>query len=296
MEQAVRDWEMCLRGLERKSERTISGYLWNIRHLAAAFPGKSALHYTRKDLEHYLAERALHGWSDSTARQAVATFRKFFGYVCGKKSPARTLPFPRRSKPVRKIRSLTADQASEVLVTFDTATPGGRRDLALVALMIDTGLRSSEVCRLKVSDLDRKERFFEVMAKGGRVRRGRFSTPTGDYLEMWLGSRAAVAQSDVETVFVSLGGKTPGRPLTNRGLREILRRVALRAGLPALAPHDLRRTFAHLALRAGAPTRVLQVAGGWQQLREVETYSREITPEDFDAYSPINHLMGSETA
>lgn len=292
MQQAIRDWEMRLRGSERKSEVTITKYLWNIRRLSKAFPAKAAAQFTRKDLERYLDERSLMGWSDATARQAVATFRKFFAYVCGKKSPAKSLPFPRKSKPVRRIRSLTAEQASEVLVAFDTSTAGGRRDLAIVALGIDTGLRASEICRLQLAEVDLAKRTFEVMAKGGRVRRGRFSTPTGEYLELWLATRAGVARPDATTLFVSLGGKTPGRSLTTRGLRELLKRVAARAGLEALAPHDLRRTFAHLALRAGAPTRVLQVAGDWQQLREVETYSREINLADFDAYAPIGKLMG----
>lgn len=291
MEQLIHDWEMRLRGTERKSEVTITKYLWNMRRLVKEFPRKAAFDYTRKDLERYLSERSLMGWSDATARQAVATFRKFFGYICGKKSPAKALPFPRKSKPKRRLRSLTADQASDVLVTFDTMTAGGRRDLALVALAIDTGLRASEICRLQLKELDLAARTFEVMAKGGRVRRGRYSKPAGEYLGLWLSTRALEAKAGVTTVFVSLGGKTPGRPLTTRGLREILRRVAVRAGLEALAPHDLRRTFAHLALRAGAPTRVLQVAGDWQQLREVETYSREITLGDFDAYSPVGRLM-----
>lgn len=293
MEQIIHDWEMRLRGSERKSERTVSAYLWNMRQLVKEFPAKSPADFTRKDLERYLDKRAVGGWSDSTARQAVATFRGFFRYACGKKSPAKTLPFPRKSKPKRRMRSLTSEQAGDVLVAFDTMTAGGRRDLALVALMIDTGLRAAEVCRIRLSEIDRAERSFEVLAKGGRIRRGRYSAPTGDYLELWLATRAGEVAPGVESVFVSLGGKTPGRQLTTRGLREILRRVAIRAGLEALAPHDLRRTFAHLALRAGAPTRVLQVAGGWQQLREVETYSREITLGDFDAYSPINGLMGS---
>lgn len=290
MEQSMRNWELWLLA-ERKSARTVASYLWHVRRLAAARPGVAVMDFKRADLVAYMAE-ASRAWSPAMMRQAVAALRGFFGYLCGKKSPARALPFPRKGAPVRKVRTLTGEQASGVMAVCESTSAAGARELALLALLLDTGLRASEVCRLAVAEVDLAAHSLSVKAKGDKVRRGRFSAATAHYLATWLGARAAVARPEVGAVFVSLGGITRGRPLTTRGLSKLLARVGLRAGLERLAPHDLRRTFAHLALRAGAPTRVLQAAGGWEQLRQVETYSREIGLADFDQYLAVGRLMG----
>ena len=61
-----------------------------------------------------------------------------------------------------------------------------------------------------------------------------------------------------------------------------------------LSPHVLRRTFATLAIRNGAPTRVVQVAGGWANLSEVQRYSQAIEAQDFDGYSATNVIGGPD--
>lgn len=288
--ETIREWEMRLRA-ERKSARTVAIYLWHTRKLAAANVGRRAKEYKRGDLDRYLAECSL-GWSSSTMRQAVAAFRVFFRYVRGdKKSPARALPFPRKGAPVRRVRTLTAAQASDALAVCESTNAAGLRELALLAVLLDTGLRAAEVCRLQVADVDFGARRLSVRAKGDKTRRGHFSSETGRYLAAWLGARATLARPGVAEVFIALGGTLRGRPLTPRGLSKLLARVGARAGVGKLAPHDLRRTFAHLALRAGSPTRVLQEAGGWEDLRQVETYSREIGLDDFDPYLAVGRLM-----
>jgi integrase len=108
-----------------------------------------------------------------------------------------------------------------------------------------------------------------------------------------LDVRGRVASASVRTVFVSLGGTRPGSPLSPRGLGKICKSLGSRAGLAELSPHDLRRSFAHLALRYGAPTRTVQIAGRWEQLRQVETYSRDLALDDFDPYSPVARLLAT---
>ena len=54
---------------------------------------------------------------------------------------------------------------------------------------------------------------------------------------------------------------------------------------------SLRRTFATIAIKAGAPTRVVQAAGRWGDVSMVERYTADITADDFDRYSPVEALM-----
>ena len=80
--------------------------------------------------------------------------------------------------------------------------------------------------------------------------------------------------------------------MTPSGLRVAFRYMGKRAGLAAFSPHDMRRAFATMAHRLGAPSRLVQVAGRWEDLRMVARYTPSLTAEDFDPYSPVRGLLG----
>ena len=142
------------------------------------------------------------------------------------------------------------------------------------------------------SEVSLTERNLDTIVKGGNAGRGRFSEYTAMQLSAWLSARAGVAKPGVPNLFVSVGGLKPGTPLTPRGLRIVLKKIGAAAGLEEFSPHDLRRTFATLAIRFGAPTRVVQVAGRWDNLEMLERYTATLQAEDIDTYLPVTRLMG----
>jgi len=242
-----------------------------------------------KHLRDWLASKST--WGQSSRHVALSACRSFFRWAIGKSnSPAELIPLPKRV--VKPQRTLTAAQIERLLEPLDTSRPKGVRDLALIALLIDSGLRSSEICRLETEHLDLDERTLVVQVKGGRFEKGVFSAYTASTLESWLSVRPKYARGSARTVFVSVGGGKPGSPLTRYGLQSNLRKLGEAAGIGPISPHDFRRSFATLALRSGAPTRVVQVAGRWRDLGMVEVYSQAITPEDFEPYFPMNGIMG----
>ena len=56
----------------------------------------------------------------------------------------------------------------------------------------------------------------------------------------------------------------------------------------------MRRTFATLAIKNGAPTRLVQIAGRWKNIREVERYTRALDAADLEPYSPVGNLFGDQ--
>jgi integrase/recombinase XerC len=230
-------------------------------------------------------------WGPCSRHTAVTALRAFFAWSLGRaRSPAHLVALPRR--PIRPQRTLSADQAEKLLGSLDTSRRKGIRDLALIALLLDTGLRSSEICRLELIHVELERRTFQALTKGNRWERGVFSEYTRSVAARWLALRPEVAAPDEGAFFVSLGGLTPGKKLTRYGLQITLRALGIRAGIGPISPHDFRRTFATLALRAGAPTRIVQVAGRWRSLAMVERYSQAIQPEDLDGHFPMAAIMG----
>ena len=154
-----------------------------------------------------------------------------------------------------------------------------------------------------MADLDLEKGTLSVVGKGSKEARALFGPETAALLEEWIGVRntwlSHQGLTDPETVFVALGGLTPGKPLTTDGLRKILWRLGEEAGVPRVSPHAFRRAFATLIVVNGASTRVAQVLGRWSNVGMVERYTqvleegsleREIR-EIYRQVSPISRIL-----
>jgi site-specific recombinase XerD len=272
------------------SPLTAAGYQWQLRRLEQAFPGIDVLSLKQADLVHYLANRrAIDRVGNAAIKNGVNAFKSFYKYAQRSRSIARSLTSPPVKKKLQ--RTLTGEQAMAVMAACDTSKARGKRDLAIVCLLLDTGLRESEVCRLKLSDVNMAARALTVQIKGGADGGGVFSLNTAAILGSWLALRAVHAAPGVDTFFVSIGGNHRGTPLTPAGLRCIFRSMGKAAGLAHFSPHDLRRTFAVLASRNGAPSRIVQVAGRWDDLKMVEWYTQALEAKDIDPYLPVSNLL-----
>jgi integrase/recombinase XerD len=223
------------------------------------------------------------GWGSSSRWVAFCAIRKYLTWRFGQ-HPALALRLKREESQMQ--RSLSAEQALQLLASFKLETCKGIRDLAMCALMLDSGLRCSEVCRCDLAKLDLVQSRLTVKIKGSRPGLAVFSELTGSYLQSWLDVRQDVLECDSPALFVSVGGNTPRQRLTRSGLQLIVKRWGECIGI-RLSPHDLRRTFAILALKRGAPTRVLQEAGRWRSVAMVELYTRGISAEEFRRYFPV---------
>lgn len=287
MEEAMTNWLNWLR--LKVSPRTAEAYAWEVERLARAHPGKRPREYREADLTAYLAERRAGGLGAAAIKRAVAAYRSFFGWCCAKRNPAAGLPYPTVKRKVQ--RTLTWDDFLRVLTACDTASDKGKRDVALLCLLLDTGLRASEVCRLKLADLNLENLSLRVVVKGGDEAEGVFTVYTAAQVSAWLAARPRYASDD--TVFVSVSGGTAGKRLTPDGLKDILRKRGQAVGL-ALSPHDLRRTFATLSTINGAPSRLVQQGGRWGNLGMVERYTAALPPHAIRRYLPTGRLSDDD--
>jgi site-specific recombinase XerD len=229
-------------------------------------------------------------WSASTKHTAAATIREFYRYQFGKQHPV-TLVKIKRVDPGPQ-RTLNEEELTALLGQIDTSTEQGVRDMAIVTLLVDTGLRASELCGIEMRRLDIKNKKLTVKIKGGSFGEAVFFEYTQHCLINWLTVRPLVADPENPFVFCSLKGKTPGQQFTRYGLRNFLNTLSRKAGIEVCSTHAMRRTFATLATEHGAPTRLVQVAGRWKSIRMVEVYTQRVNPEKIAPFSPVNHIMG----
>ncbi len=227
-------------------------------------------------------------WSPSTRFNHLVALRGYFKWAGN--TEAQTISLPKKIVQNPR-RGLTPDETLRLLAVPDTSTLMGIRNIAILALLIDTGLRAGEVSNVQLQDLRLDELAVHSKTKGGIWNWAIFSEYTALLIHDWMGPRRKIALDD--HLFVSFGGPKTGQQLTRWGVNHVVRRHAELAGMD-LCAHELRHTFAQVALLAGAPTRILQKAGRWKSLRMVENYTGRIQLEEFRPYLPMNYLMGGQ--
>ncbi len=242
-------------------------------------------HFTAADLLEFVSRPE---WGSSQRYTALCAARSFIRWLYGVSHPALSARVKRVSPKPQRV--LSPADALRLLASFDTSTPAGARDLAMVALALDTGLRVSELVRLQVVDVDLSRRTLQVLVKGGKWGVAVFSEPTALYLSAWLAVRSPAA--GVGNVFLSFHHQSVGKPLTREGVKGLCKVWGGRIGLK-LSPHDFRRSFATLSTIFGAPSRVVQVAGRWSDIELVERYTRSLSASEIEKYLPVGRLQST---
>jgi site-specific recombinase XerD len=171
-----------------------------------------------------------------------------------------------------------------------------RRDEALVLLLLDTGIRSSELVGLKVKDVDLHARRCNVLGKGNKLRAVHFGTTAGNALRIWLRQHGG---SPDDPLFLADKSGGAVRPLTRSGLQKLLKRLGDAAGIQGTpcSPHVLRRTFAVTWLRNGANVFSLQAMLGHSELRMTQRYlslARADIADQARQFSPADSLRNSK--
>lgn len=229
-----------------------------------------------------------------TQKLAITAAMLFFKWLIDKdmmkENPALILRRPTvRPSPQRTL------SMGEVLAILDSCrqdTPKGQRDRTMIAILLDSGLRASELCGLKVKNVYLKDCKLLVHSKGGADQHAFLSVDTRDSLAEWLKLRRNLVHN-TDSVFFSIGGIRPGSSLTPRGLRTILGKLGNEVGVPNVHPHAFRRAFASLRIKAGQSTRSVQILGRWADLKTFERYTLSLdADEDYirrgaDRFSPF---------
>jgi len=243
-----------------RSEATIRNLRKAVMHLAVRLRARLPHAVTSRQIAAHVGA-TLARVGRATARQYVWAIRKFFGDLVESGellvSPAEDLPLP-RSRPRLLGRILTRNEMARLLSVPDTRRLAGIRDRALVEFLYATGLRASELRRLKVEDVD--DNAVRVRAgKGGKDRIVPLARTAQRRLEEYLAIRPKLARyrPGVEELFLTRWGKPFGECM----LQQHLRKLGARAGL-RLTCHTLRRTFAtHLIAAGASPAAVAALLG-----------------------------------
>jgi site-specific recombinase XerD len=140
------------------------------------------------------------------------------------------------------------------------------RNRAILLVLLDTGLRATELCELHIKNVDLNNRHLLVLGKGSKERVIPFSAVTSQAIWRYMSTRPKDLANDF--LFVT----AEGQPLDRSGLSKLVRRIAQRAGVAKAHPHRFRHTFAISFLRNGGNAYALQMMLGHSTMEMVKRY------------------------
>lgn len=184
----------------------------------------------------------------------------------------------RRVKSVKRLGKrlgnwLNIDQAQQLLRAVPSNTLRGKRDAAIIGLLLGCGLRRSEVVALRLDQFQSRENhnvIVDLVGKGGRLRTVPVPTWCNKLIDAWLQS-AHVTQGKVFQRALRAGPQQETE-VTTSVVWCAVKRYAARIGIARLAPHDLRRTCARLCHDAGGELEQIQFLLGHASVQTTERY------------------------
>lgn len=236
-----------------------------------------------KDLEDYIKYADGMGLSTSTILRRISVIRSFYtflsseGYIEEEIKKIDTPKMPKRLPVV-----ISAEEVETLLEMPDIQTDSGTRDRAMLEIMYATGLRVSELCELKMNEVNFQSKLITIIGKGNKQR----SVPVSDFSLQYLGNYVHLVRRrnpgrDTKYVFLN----REGNPISRQYFFKQVKKYAAMAGIDAeISPHTLRHCFATHLLERGAEIRAVQEMLGHTNLATTQIYTEVSTNRITSAY------------
>jgi integrase/recombinase XerD len=273
---------------------TVEAYIGDVNKLLAFFGDiDRLLAVTLDDLREFLAAMADVGVNARSQARIISSLRSFYGFLkldgYIPDDPTEQLRSPKIGMRLPDV--LTLQEIDDIINAIDLATVEGQRNSAIIEVLYSCGLRVSELCSLRMSDLYLKEQFIRVTGKGDKQRLVPISSRAIAELEAYFvdRNRIPIKSGYEDYVFISERLKKPlSRITVFHHIKELVALVGIKKNV---SPHTFRHSFATHLLEGGANLRVIQAMLGHESISTTEIYThidRVRLREEIIAHHPRN--------
>lgn len=278
------------------SANTLDAYSRDLRDFSDWLEANGCASHLEADQDHlrfYLLELKRKGLSSRSVARKASSLRGLYRFLLREgmlsEDPTRMLDVPKPGAPLP--RDLSLDEVEKLLNRPDPSQPLGLRDRTLLELLYATGLRVSELLRLRLQDVNLEVGYVVAYGKGSKER----LVPVGEVALEWLkkylaSGRPRLLKPERREKVSFLFMNRWGRRLSRQGFWKLLRQYALEAGVRSrVTPHVLRHSFATHLLERGADLRSLQLLLGHANITTTQIYThmnRERLKQIYERYHP----------
>lgn len=272
----IKEYTQYLRLEKNLSPNTYDAYLTDLEKLLHYLDTANIdpLDVTLENLQHFMAglhDIGIHPRSQARILSGVKSFFKFLVIADYRKDdPAELLEGPKIGFHLPEV--LTVEEIDKIIATVDMSKNEGQRNRAILETLYSCGLRVSELCNLKLSDLYLDEGFIKVEGKGSKQRLVPISQRAISEINGWLKNRISgkIKQGYEDYVFLARWGKNISRIMVFHLIKELAEKAGIKK---TISPHTFRHSFATHLLEGGANLRAIQAMLGHESIATTEIYT-----------------------
>ena len=258
------------------STNTVGAYLADVSKLFQ-FLSDENIHpfdVTLDHLETFSASLRDLGIQPRSQARILSGIRSFYHYLILEdyleSDPCELLESPQLGLHLPEV--LTIEEIDTLIGAIDLSTREGQRNRTILETLYSCGLRISELCNLKLSDLYLEEGFIKVEGKGSKQRLVPISTRAIQELRLYFIERnqTTIKPGYEDYVFISKRGKNISRIMVFHFIKELSDAIGLKKNI---SPHTFRHSFATHLLEGGANLRAIQCMLGHESIGTTEIYT-----------------------
>ena len=290
---ALRDFRSYLKLERQLSENSVEAYLRDVSHLALYAGGQKIgpTEVTLETLQGLVAQLHDAGIALATQCRIVSGLRTFYRMMLMTDAidanPAELLEMPRSSRHLPDV--LTNDEVDAIIATFDQSMPDQARNRVIVEVLYGCGLRVSELCNLRLSNIYPDDEFLLVTGKGDKQRWVPINSVALklmlQYIET-IRSHQKIRPGEENYVFLNRLGSRLSRNYVFMFLKDAVAKAGIKK---TISPHSLRHSFATELVTGGADLRAVQEMLGHEKISTTEIYthlSHQYLPDTITTYHP----------
>ncbi|GAB4311912.1 MAG: site-specific tyrosine recombinase XerD [Bacteroidales bacterium] len=261
------------------SANTIAAYRRDLNKfidfLEESHPALTPEQVTAQIVRDFIAGIHNQGAEATSQARILSSLRGFFKYLILEEvtetDPMELIESPRLSRKLPDV--LSEEEIDKLIGAIDLSEPFGQRNKAIIEVLYGCGLRVSECCDLKISNLFFQEGFIKVVGKGSKERLVPVGSKAIRSINLYIeGTRIhqSIPEKYSDILFLNRFGKR----LSRVSLFQLIKSLAEKAGIRKnISPHTLRHSFATHLVHRGADLRAVQQMLGHESITTTEIYT-----------------------
>lgn len=228
------------------------------------------------DVKKYLVKLYEKDYKGTTIGRKISSLRAFYSYLYDEnkvdKNVFKYISVPKKEKRLPKY--ITNEEVDAIFKVPDITSPLGQRNRLILELLYGGGIRVSELCNIKVSDIDIDNKTIRILGKGSKERIVFYGNTCKEILELYLTDGRNVLLSKKNNDYLIIGAYKKDKPLTTRSVQLILNDIIEKASIKKkITPHTLRHTFATHLLNEGCDILIVKELLGHSSLDTTGIYT-----------------------
>lgn len=272
----IRKYQQYLKLEKALSSNTLDAYLTDLSKLLNYLTEENIdiLKVTLDDLQNFSAGLHDIGIHPRSQARIISGIKSFFHFLIMadyiETDPSELLEGPKIGFRIPEV--LTVKEIDAIIAAVDMTQKEGQRNRAILETLYSCGLRVSELCNLKLSDLYFEEGFIKVDGKGGKQRLVPISPRAIKEIKYWLLDRkiGKIKKGFEDYVFLARWGNNISRIMVFHLIKELAKKANITKNI---SPHTFRHSFATHLLEGGANLRAIQCMLGHESIATTEIYT-----------------------